>query len=56
MQGSLMGLVQTLEFKNAQRSEDSFSFTENKRLAHNLRITGSIDLSFGMQGSLMGLV
>ena len=26
MQGALMGLVETLEFQNTQRSEDSFSF------------------------------
>ena len=26
MQGSLIGLVETLQFQNTQRSEDSFSF------------------------------
>ena len=36
MQESIMSLVETLEFQNTQRSEDSFSFiAQNKRLAHN---------------------
>ena len=32
MQGSLMGLVETLEFQNTPRSEDSFSFPAPTKL------------------------
>ena len=46
-----MGLVQTLEFQNTQRSEDCFSFSA---LAHNLRVSGSIDLIFGMSKNVLG--
>ena len=58
-----MGLVETLEFQNTQRTVLASQrkirgclITEELLQGVPKKITGSTDLSFGMQGSLIGLV
>ena len=57
MEGSLMGLVETLKCQKSQRPEDRVGYyTADQRLLNNSEVLESTDLCFGMEGSLMGLV
>ena len=57
MQGSLMGLVETLKCQKSQRSEDRVGcYTTDQRLLNNSEVLEFTDLCFGMEGSPMGLV
>ena len=57
MEGSLMGLVETLKCQKSQRSEDRVGcYTTDQRLLNNSEVFESTDLCLCIQGSLMGIV